>query len=89
MRKIAFFIVLITGIASAQFFESEQGTSTEETNFSSHNTTAPESPDQGVEGGPAAPGDDVPIDKWGFLLPILGMLIGIYYLNRKKSIVRN
>lgn len=37
-------------------------------------------------GGPGNPGYQTPIDDWIFLLPIVGMTVGIYYLRKRKRL---
>lgn len=43
-------------------------------------------PDQGVDGpGPGGPGGMTPIDNWLFLLPLAGLGIGFYFLQKKRK----
>lgn len=44
-----------------------------------------EEPDQEVNLGPSNPGEGVPIDNGVFLLPLAGILVGFYFLNRKPK----
>lgn len=73
------------------FFENENSEEPTENNqgsmFAEH-TQPPANPDIGLDaqGQPNPGGDDVPIDDWAFLLPLAGILIGFYYLSKKKEI---
>lgn len=88
-------ILLISGFAYGQFFESQQG---QDEPFSDNNGyfegSGPdyEQPDYGNGDGPVYgedaignPGDHVPIDDWLFLLPLAGAAVGAYFLRRRKQ----
>lgn len=91
-------ILLISGSAYGQFFESQQG---QDEPFSDNNGyfegSGPnyEQPGGGVGDNPEY-GEDVgsagnpglpplPIDDWLFLLPIAGAAVGAYFLRRRKQ----
>jgi len=76
-------------MGNAQFFENnntppEEEEETQEYMFSEDAPGAGE-PDQGVDAGPGQPGEFVPIDDWLFLLPIIGIGLGVYFLRDKRK----
>ncbi len=88
MKKLIVWVFLIGSFGFGQnFFESEEPEYDEPTNSSSMFQTQPEydEPDQGVDVGMSNPGEEVPIDKWIFLLPIAGIVISFYYLRIKPK----
>lgn len=84
--------LLISGMANAQFFESQQD---ENTPFQSNNdyfsdTTSgsytPDTPQIVENAGPGNPADPVPIDDWVFLLSMTGIVVGGYFLKEKSKL---
>ena len=80
-------IVMAFNIGLAQnFFSDGQNEQAEERGFFQRD----EAPAQGEEdvpgnpGGDPNPGGSAPIDDWIFLLPLLGIAMGVYYLMRFK-----
>lgn len=87
MKKTTLILLFLSCIGNAQFFE-EAHTPPEEEQSQDHGFSqdAPvyDEPDQGVD-GPGQPGEFVPIDDWLFLLPIIGIGLGAYFLRNKRK----
>lgn len=90
MKKIALLILLTANIGFGQnFFESEQDEYEESDTQSAYFSSSQEYgnvPDQGTDGA-GNPGPQVPIDEWLFLLPLAGIILGVYYLSRNRELV--
>lgn len=87
MKKLAVLVFFIGSVTFGQnFFEHEDSESEESTTQNSAFQSQPEyeEPDQGVD-SIGNPGDEVPIDKWIFLLPLAGIALGFYFLEKKRS----
>lgn len=91
MKKIKLSIgmaLLSFSMLSAQFFENYQQTEEPQSSgfFENQSNTPPTDygTDAGNIGDPAAP-----IDDYLFLLPLLGIAIGGYYLRRKQEPIQN
>lgn len=101
IRKQTTVIILsffLSGMARGQFFEEEQ-TQAQNSPFSENDdyfsdtgpdySTSPTAtgsePDYGEDVGPGNPGDKVPVNDWLFLLPMVGMAVGVYYLRRRSK----
>lgn len=92
MRNLFILIILLLSFNFGQaqnFFSDGQNEQTEERGFFERD----EAPAQGEEDVPGNPGpypgadpnpDPAPIDDWIFLLPLLGIAMGVYYLMRFK-----
>ncbi len=70
------------------FFESEELGYDEPTGSNSmfQNHSEYDEPDQGLD-ALGNPGEEVPINNWIFLLPLAGVVVGFYYLNKKSKMV--
>lgn len=101
IRKQTTVIILsffLSGMARGQFFEEEQ-TQAQNSPFSENDdyfsdtgpdySTSPTAtgsePDYGEDLGPGNPGGKVPVNDWLFLLPMVGMAVGVYYLRRRSK----
>lgn len=101
IRKQTTVIILsffLSGMARGQFFEEEQ-TQAQNSPFSENDdyfsdtgsdySTSPTAtgsePDYGEDSGPGNPGGKVPVNDWLFLLPMVGMAVGVYYLRRRSK----
>ncbi|MDD3458200.1 MAG: hypothetical protein PHO74_01830 [Weeksellaceae bacterium] len=101
IRKQTTVIILsffLSGMARGQFFEEEQ-TQAQNSPFSENDgyfsdtgpdySTSPTAtgsePDYGEDVGPGNPGGKVPVNDWLFLLPMVGMAVGVYYLRRRSK----
>lgn len=101
IRKQTTVIILsffLSGMARGQFFEEEQ-TQAQNSPFSENDgyfsdtgpdySTSPTAtgsePDYGEDVGPGNPGSKVPVNDWLFLLPMVGMAVGVYYLRRRSK----
>lgn len=86
MKNLFILTILLLSFNFGQaqnFFSDGQNEQTEERGFFERDS----SPDQGEESFPSNPGadpDPAPIDDWIFLLPLLGIAMGVYYLMRFK-----
>lgn len=82
MRNLFILTILLLSFNFGQaqnFFSDGQSEQAEERGFFERDS----SPDQGEENFPSNPGN-APIDDWIFLLPLLGIAMGVYYLMRFK-----
>jgi hypothetical protein len=89
----------LSGMARGQFFEEEQTQQAQNSPFSENDdyfsdtgpdySTSPTAtgsePDYGEDVGPGNPGGKVPVNDWLFLLPMVGMAVGVYYLRRRSK----
>ncbi|HUH36182.1 MAG TPA: hypothetical protein VL022_10155 [Moheibacter sp.] len=96
MKKIKLSIgmaLLSFSMLSAQFFENYQQAEEPQSSgfFENHSSTSVPEYEAAKLGGPGGPGDDpaAPIDDYLFLLPLLGIAIGGYYLRRKQEPIQN
>lgn len=81
MRNLFILIILLFSFNFGQaqnFFSDGQSEQAEEQGFFQRD----EAPAQ--ENNPSNPGGSAPIDDWIFLLPLLGIAMGVYYLMRFK-----
>lgn len=85
MKKITLILLFLFCIGNAQFFEQDNSQTEEETQDHGFATDAPvyDEPDQGVDAG--NPGDPVPIDGWLYLLPVVGITLGYYFLRERRK----
>ncbi len=87
MKNITLIALFISFIGSAQFFEENHSPPEEEQTLDyGFNQDAPQydEPNQGVD-GPGGPGDPVPIDDWLYILPLIGIGLGVYFLRYKRK----
>lgn len=96
MKKIKLSIgmaLLSFSMLSAQFFENyQQAEEPQSSGFFENNNPNPEygGDDWGDNDFPSNPGGEAaPIDDYLFLLPLLGIAIGGYYLRRKQEPIQN
>lgn len=97
MRKKVLVMLILMGCAlmKAQFFENHNGQkeTSQSSGFFENNDPKPEY--EGDNWGsdseyPTTPGDEgAPIDDYLFLLPLIGIAVGGYYLLRKQKTVSN
>lgn len=89
MKKIKLIALFFSFIGNAQFFESQQEAPEEEqTQDYGFAQEAPDydQPDQGLDNNPGNPGEDpVPIDGWLYLLPVVGITLGYYFLRERRK----
>lgn len=81
MRNLFILTILLLSFNFGQaqnFFSDGQSEQAEEQGFFQRD----EAPAQGEN--PSNPGGSAPIDDWIFLLPLLGIAMGVYYLMRFK-----
>ncbi|HUH35105.1 MAG TPA: hypothetical protein VL022_04660 [Moheibacter sp.] len=89
MKKASILILLFSfHFAEAQYFEGADNQA-EETQSSSYFESQP-TPEYGTDAGPGGTGGNpsdpkAPIDDYLFLLPLLGMMVGSYYLLKNRS----
>lgn len=83
MKKILVLVFLISSFSFGQFFESN-----EEVDANASSGYFSQSIDTSEDKNQPPPGvDDVPLDDWIFLLPLIGIVIGIYYhLKRRETV---
>lgn len=83
MKKILVLVFLISSFSFGQFFESNEEVDVNASSgYFSQSIDTSEDDDQ-----PSPGGDDVPLDDWIFLLPLIGIVIGIYYhLKRRETV---
>lgn len=86
MKKISLILLFVSFMGSAQFFEPADSPAEEETQEYEFSKAAPgyDQPDQGVD-DPGNPADPAPINDWLYLLPLIGIGIGVYFLRDKKK----
>ncbi len=87
MKRFMLISLLISCVGNAQFFESENSNPEHEQTQSGafdQDKAINEEPDQGLD-GPGNPGEPVPVDGWVYVLPLLGLSLGVYFINRKRK----
>ena len=87
MKKITLILLFFSIMGNAQFFESDNTTQEEEPqngSFSENNDVY-DQPDQG-EDASGNPGDPVPVNDWMYLLPVIGIGVGAFFLSRKRNL---
>ncbi|MDX9705282.1 MAG: hypothetical protein RBT46_06205 [Weeksellaceae bacterium] len=94
MKKlIIIIIVFFSGISlsNAQFFADSPEEGANENQQQNTRNFFQDTPESGGESGLTQkpplpnPGEESPIDQWVFLLPLVGIMIGFYYLNQKSK----
>lgn len=86
MKKITLILLFLSCIGNAQFFEQDNSQTEEETQDHGFAADAPEydEPDQGVD-SIGNPGGPVPIDGWVYVLSVVGIGLGVYFLRDKRK----
>lgn len=88
MKKELFSLLLLLlsfSLTNAQFFEDYQQTEEAQSSGFFNNEPTPEYEVDGRENPSNPGGEAVPINNYLFLLPLLGMAVGSYYLLRRRE----
>ncbi|MFA7448706.1 MAG: hypothetical protein WCY77_09740 [Weeksellaceae bacterium] len=88
MKKISLILLLLSVCSTAQFFEQDyaEEPETNSNQFFQENHQAPD-PEYGTDNSgpfPGNPADPAPIDDWAFLLPLVGIAVGVYFIRKRK-----
>lgn len=90
MRNLFILTILLLSFNFGQaqnFFSDGQSEQAEEQGFFQRDEAPAQgenTPNPGNPGADPNPGGSAPIDDWIFLLPLLGIAMGVYYLMRFK-----
>ena len=87
MKNITLITLLFSAFTFGQYLDQEQVEQSENNNntFFSENENAATDSEYDLYSRAPAPGDELPIDDWAFLLPLAGLAVGVYYIRRKKA----
>lgn len=86
MKNLILIALFFSCMGNAQFFENDNTQQEEETQDYGFSEDSPvyDEPDQGLDSS-GNPGDPVPIDGWTYILPIIGIGLGVYYLRDRRK----